>query len=292
MGDLDSAGHDDDLAVYADRYFGALGAAGDWRSLPVAAGVTFTENGQRLALGRGLWRTVTKVAAARGVTVADTAQHQVVTWGMASEAGADVIVGLRLRVEDGQISEIETLVARDPMFGQTDFPPWPSSPSPVFGDVVNPESRASRAELIAAANAYFDGVQDDDADLIPAADDCLRFENGRQTVLNPTAEGYAPGSRVHDRLRLGVRDQVRTRDFRYIEEIRDRRYPVVDVARGLVLGCVFFDHPGQLRDADFASSYQQSNSMMIWELFKVADGLIRRIEAIIGVFPYGMESGW
>jgi hypothetical protein len=291
MGDVDSAGHDDDLVVCAGRYFDALGA-GDWRGLPVAAGVTFTENGQRLPLGRGLWRTVTKAASARAVTVTDTAQHQVVTWGMASEAGKDVIVGARLRVDDGLLSEIETLVVRDPMFGQADFPPWPAAPSAVFGDLVGSGSRASRAELIAAANGYFDGVQDDDADRIPAADDCLRIENGRQTVLNPAADGYAPGSTLHDRLRLGVRDQVRTRDFRYIEEIRDRRYPVVDVPRGLVLGCVFFDHPGQLRDADFASSYLQPNSMMIWELFKVSDGLIKRIEAIIGVFPYGMDSGW
>jgi hypothetical protein len=29
-----------------------------------------------------------------------------------------------------------------------------------------------------------------------------------------------------------------------IERIRDRRCPVIDVERGLVLGLVFFDHPG------------------------------------------------
>jgi hypothetical protein len=226
------------------------------------------------------------------VTVADREQGQVVTWGMVSEAGADVILGVRLRVAGGLISEVETLVARDPLFGQADFPAWPASPSPVFGDVLDPAARASRAELTGAANAYFDGVQEDDADLIPATGDCLRVENGRQTVLNAGGEGYAPGSVLHERIKLGVRDQVRTRDFRYIEEIRDRRYPVIDVARGLVLGCVFFDHPGQLRNAGFASSYLHPNSMMIWEVFKVSGGLIQRIEAIIGVFPYGMASGW
>jgi hypothetical protein len=275
----------------ADRYFELLGT-GDHRQLPVAAGVRFTENGQRLELGRGLWRTVTRAASIRAVTVADREQDQVVSWGMVSEAGEDVILGVRLQVTGGLISEIETLVARDPLFGQSDFPAWPTEPSTVFGDVVDPESRATRAELTGAANAYFDGVQEDDADLIPAADDCLRVENGRQTVLNAHRLGYAPGSVLHDRLKLGVRDQVRTREFRYIEEIRDRRYPVIDVARGLVLGLVFFDHPGQLRDADFASSYLHPNSMMIWELFKVSGGLIRRIEAIIGVLPYGTGSGW
>jgi hypothetical protein len=291
MGERDSAGHGAALEEYADRYFELLGA-GDHRQLPVAAGVRFTENGQQLELGRGLWRTVTGASRTRAVTVADPEQHQVVAWGMASEAGKDVMLGVRLRVDGGLVSEIETLVARDPMFGQAEFPGWPAAPSAVFGDVLDPQGRAGRAELIGAANAYFDGVQDDDADLIPAADDCLRFENGRQTVLNGAGKGYAPGSVLHDRIWLGVRDQVRTRDFRYIEEIRDRRYPVIDVARGLVLGCVFFDHPGQLRDADFPSSYPQPNSMMIWEVFKVCDGLIRRIEAIIGIFPYGMRSGW
>ena len=291
MADRDSAGHDAGLGAYADRYFELLGA-GDHRSLPLAPGVRFTENGQRLELGTGLWRTVTGVADTRAVTVADPEQHQVVAWGIVNEAGVDVILGVRLRVDDGLITEIETLVARDPMFGQADFPARPSSPSPGFADEVEPAARATRAELIAAGNAYFDGVQDDDADLIPAADDCLRVENGRQTVLHASAAGYAPGSVLHERLKLGVRDQVRTRDFRYIEEIRDRRFPVVDVTRGLVLGLVFFDHPGQLRDAGFPSSYPHPNSMMIWELFQVSGGLIRQIEAIIGVFPYGMRSGW
>ena len=30
--------------------------------------------------------------------------------------------------------------------------------------------------------------------------------------------------------------------------------------------------------------------MLIWELFKVAGGLIRRIEAIGAAFPYGMRA--
>jgi hypothetical protein len=31
---------------------------------------------------------------------------------------------------------------------------------------------------------------------------------------------------------------------------------------------------------------------MIWELFKVSGGLIRHIEAVMAMFPYGMRSGW
>jgi hypothetical protein len=56
--------------------------------------------------------------------------------------------------------------------------------------------------------------------------------------------------------------------------------------------CCFFDHPGQLRDGGFRSPIATPTSMMIWELFKVAGGLIRRIEAIWAAFPYGMRAGW
>jgi hypothetical protein len=47
-----------------------------------------------------------------------------------------------------------------------------------------------------------------------------------------------------------------------------------------------------VRGAGFDSPIAAPNSMLIWELFKVAGGLIRRIEAIGAAFPYGMRAGW
>lgn len=286
---------DSDLTALLDEYFSAVGA-GDPAKLPLAGDVRFTENGQDMDLGEGLWATANAPANGTGprrtVTVADSESGQVAGWGMITEADTEEILGVRLKTDRGAITEIETLVARSPLFGQPDFPARLYEPSPQLGDVVEAASRASRGELIQAAGGYLDGVQHDDADLIPVADECLRFENGRQTVLNQGAEGFPPEFALHEGLKLGVRDQVRTSDFRYIEEIRDRRFPVIDTARGLVLAMVFFDHPGQLRDAGYTSPIVHPNSMMIWELFKVSGGLIRRIEAILGVFPYGMRAGW
>ena len=105
-----------DLAWYADRYFELL-ATGDHQALPVAPNVAFTENGQALRLGQGLWATATGAAPTRGMTITDPdgsdgASGQIATWGMASEAGQDVILGLRLKVNSGLITELETLVAR------------------------------------------------------------------------------------------------------------------------------------------------------------------------------------
>lgn len=275
-----------------DAYFEAL-ATGDPAPLPLAAGVRFTENGQELPLGKGLWATATGVAARRTVVVADSGEGQLAGWGMVSKAGQDALLGVRLKTDgDGAIGEIETLVARRPLFGRTAFPETLFKPSPYIDDIIDPARRGTRADLIAAANGYLDGVARDDADLIPAADECVRFENGLQTTLNAEGVGFPPEFALHEGLKLGVREQVRTSDFRYIEDIRDRRFPVADTERGLVLAMVFFDHPGQLRKADFTSPIASPNSMIIWELFKVDGGLIRRIEAILSPFPYGMRAGW
>ncbi len=279
------------------EYYAAL-AAGDPGRLPLAADAKFTENGQRIAIGTGLWATATGAADSLVVTVSEeayaaggTAGHAA-GWGMVEEGGEDALLGVRLKTTGRVISEIETLVVRRGPFGRDTFPGSLREPSPRMPDIIDPAERGTREDLVAAAHGYLDGVSNDDADLIPAADDCLRIENGLQTVLNPDGAGFPEAFVSSGGLGLGVRDQIRTRAFRYIEGIRDRRVVAADTARGLVLVCCFFDHPGQLRDADFTSPIASPNSMMIWELFKVAGGRIRRIEAIGAAFPYGMRAGW
>ena len=288
------------------EYYAAL-AAGDPGRLPLAADVRFTENGQRIAVGTGLWATATRAADSRVVTVSEEASGaggtagSVAGWGMITEGGAedadgaDALLGVRLKTTGKAISEIETLVVRRAPFGRTTFPERLLGPSAAMAQIVEPADRGTREDLVRAANGYLAGVVRDDAGLIPAADDCVRIENGLQTVLNPDADGF-PETFVSSGglggLGLGVRAQIGTLAFRYIEDIRDRRFVAADTERGLVLACCFFDHPGKVRGAGFDSPIAAPNSMLIWELFKVAGGLIRRIEAIGAAFPYGMRAGW
>jgi hypothetical protein len=283
-----------------DEYYAAL-AAGQPGLLPLAADARFTENGQQIAMGTGLWATATAAPDSRVVTVAEESHGpegttgQVAGWGMITEGGeggADALLGVRLKTTGKTISEVETLVVRRKPFGGDAFPARLTKVSEPMLEVIDPSERGSREDLVEAANGYLDGVARDDAGLIPAADDCIRIENGLQTVLNTDTTEFPPGLAFSDGLKLGVREQIRTRAFRYIEDIRDRRYVVADTSRGLVLVCCFFDHPGQLRGADFDSPIATPNSMLIWEMFKISGGLIRRIEAIGTAFVYGTRHPW
>ncbi len=282
------------LDRYAGRYFEVL-ATGSHERLPTAPGVVFTENGQLLELGRGLWATATGAAATRAVTVADDAAGQVAAWGMVREAGRDAILGVRLKVESGLITEIETFVVRiDDVVSGSGFLDASrlAQPTPGLLDPVREPGRPTRDELCRAADGYLDGVSSGDADLIPVADDCLRIENGVQTVLLPAGRPVLPGREPNPVTQLGVAQQVRAGHTRHIAAARDRRMYLTDPARGLVLVSFLFDHPGKVRGWQGRAPFIAPNSMPAWEVFKVSSGLIRHIEAIISIFPYGMRWGW
>ncbi len=84
-----------------------------------------------------------------------------------------------------------------------------------------------------------------------------------------------------------------------MSRIRDRRYVAVDPERGLVLAFVFFDHfAGDTRRFTTPSGRAvtagpaQPWTWYIAELFRVENGKLRRIEAVLERVPYGMTSGW
>lgn len=62
----------------------------------------------------------------------------------------------------------------------------------------------------------------------------------------------------------------------------------------------FFDHNGTVAGYtdpagtkhDFSASLRQPSTLMIGEVFKVKDGRIRQIEAVLASVPYKMTAGW
>jgi hypothetical protein len=278
------------LEGLVDQYLSAL-VAHDLSRLPLAKTVKFTEDGQRLELGDGLWNTASALGIYK-LYVADPQAGQVGFFGTIRENGTPAILALRLKVEAGRICEIETLVARDEAGAQG--LEKLDGPHPVFLETIPLADRASRKELIETANIYFKGLERNDGKgVYPFTDDCSRLENGKQTTNNPSEE-----ARPFDVGALGCKEQFEIGFFRFVTRIRDRRFVAVDQERGLVLAFVFFDHAGNIPTVTLTDGrtipirVARPWTWEIAELFKVEKGLLRQIEAVIREAPYGMNSGW
>jgi hypothetical protein len=135
---------------------------------------------------------------------------------------------------------------------------------------------------------YFAGLERNDGrGDYPFADECIRVENGFRTTgvpPGPTADKtpYAEAFRA-----LSAKEQFQTGYFRFVDRIRERRFPVIDPARGLVFAFAFFDHSGTVRDYELAdgtpirSAVERPFSWMIAEAFRIERGLITRIEGLM-----------
>jgi hypothetical protein len=279
------------LNGFADQALAAF-VAHDPSRLPLAKEVKYTENGQVLRLGDGLWGIVTAVGNYK-IYADDPQAGQVMFMGVLQENGAPVILNLRLKVELKRITEIEAVVARKEA-GSFARPENLVQPNPIFAETVAPAERRSRQNMIAIANSYFSAIEKGHASYVPFDKDCNRIESGVQTTNNPNPN-QGTSNTV---LGLGCADQIKTGQFQADSLIRDRRFLVVDEERGLVLVGTFFDHDATLRSyklTDGRTVQQTRTAPWTWqiaELFKIKDGKIMRIEAIVNAVPYGMKSGW
>ena len=261
------------LIAMADRYLAAL-AKRDPSSLPLSSNVKFTENGARLAIGEGLWKVPTKLVARRDV-FADPVSGEVAVWSVLNEGGAPILLSARLRIQDQRIHEIETVVARKgshALFAPDEFAALPS----VYQQVLEPAQRTPRDRLRAIADGYFEGIARHDDRLVSSASDCNRFENGVRMTNRPgsTATPRACATAVNR--------------LTHIKAVPERRYPVVDEERGVVLSMVLFDIPA---DAG-ATPPREARMLLLAELFKISGGEIQRIETVMHNLPYGTGSGW
>lgn len=272
------------LITVMDRYLDVLVAQKGERPR-IAPNLRYTENTRTLPLGTGLWRTA-RGRNPDGHYFVDVDTGGVEFWGALDEMGAEVIYGVRLRVEGNLISEMETVVVRG---GGTFFVPSVVVDQQTdFHEILSEEERSSRDELIAVANAYFDSIELSDGSILPVADDCRRVVNGAVDSM----EDLGRLDEKEQHRALGVAEQMTARHYSYIEALRERRFPVVDPLRGIVVCHVLFDHPGDLPRADGDLVFSSPNTMLVFEAFKVRSGVLREVWAIGTALPYGIHSGW
>ena len=283
------------LTGLLDRYVEALVARQPSR-LPLASSVTFTENGQRLELGDGLWHTVTGKGGYQ-LDMADVETGQAILMGTIREADTATIFVLRLGVTGQRIAEIETLVIRNKDAAES--LDKIATPRRAWYTAVPEAERHSRADLVRIANMYFSGIElNDGKGVYPLHESCARLENGSVTAGDPALVPGAPPT-APNRTRTSCLQQFQSGVFFYVTRIRDRRFVAIDRERGIAFAFAFFDNAsgdarhGTLRNGRTVSSGPSIPwTWQIAEFFKIEKGLIGPVESVLHQVPYGMGSGW
>ncbi len=284
------------LEGFADKYLDAV-IAHDPKRAPLAHDVKFTENGQRLELGDGLWRTLTAKGTYR-TFVTDPKSGQVTFLGSIKEADIYAMLALHLTVHRGQITAVETLVQRNERSGEG-F----EKIGYKWADPIPSSERMSHDDLVKTANMYFSGMEKNDGKgVYPFADDCNRIENGTFTTNAPAPAGQTrpdPKTSSNYSAQWSCKEQFQSGLLHFVSRIRDRRYVTVDPEHGLVFAFCFFDHmAGDTRNFQtpdgraVTAGPKQPWTWEIAEAFKIEHGQIHQIQAIMEHVPYGMTSGW
>lgn len=277
------------LYAVLDSYLVAL-VARDLAKVDWAPMVRATENNVELAIGDGLWGTVTG-RGSYDLRFADIHTGQVGLFTTVQETQHDSAMVLRIGVDRGDaITEVETLVVR-----QVDealiFPSPRFEPKAAFQEPIPDHKRMTRERLLSIADGYFSTLQQNDGQLFTRFHpECERVENGVQTTNNPDF----PLVNAH----LGCEEQFRMGFYRYDDRLRGRRYPLIDEPHGLVFAHAFIDHRGRLArytltdGTEIESHIRRPHSFYLSELFRVEEGAIRQIEANFITVPYHMPSPW
>jgi hypothetical protein len=167
------------LDSLTDAYFTAL-AAGDPSSLPLASNLKFTENAQESEIGTtAFWMNAGEVEYSQRAL--DTEQCSVAAQAVVPEDGTDLPIALRIRVEGGQMTEIETIVVRQgdytASFAVDSNPGAIVSADASIGwhDEVPEADRPTRQQLTSWIDKYFRAFP---SGVCNVTSSCRRLENG------------------------------------------------------------------------------------------------------------------
>jgi len=179
-----------------DRFLDAV-VAKDPDKAELWTGFRQTQNAVLTPAGKGIWETNSGIGTI-DQRFYDPENGQAVFYGTMKEGEKTSIASVRIKVAGDKVTEAEWHVAR------SDSPGIMGDPkNPVFDLdhlLANPPSkrtipasqRATREELIAAVNSYFDGIVFQSGRYVLANRGCVRFENGmgppEHTRLGPAPE--------------------------------------------------------------------------------------------------------
>jgi len=281
------------LIGHVRQYMAAL-AKQDPKAASFAPYVRFTENNVTIPVGKGLWRSVSKVAD-DALEVADAQTGNAAWFGVVWEHGVPAYYAMRIHVSRGKIDEVETVVHRKTGLPAPFGPIDKVTHDPEFQQVLPRAEQRSRERLIAVAQSYFNTVERNDGTVFaPFTEDCGRLENGISTTAPPPGGGGGNAAAIAS----GCRNQFLLGLYFINKRVRERRYPIVDVERGVVVASGFFDHDNSFdrypisNGGEMKTALKWPNSITLLEAFRVKDSAIQRIEAVFTYVPYAMHNPW
>jgi hypothetical protein len=285
------------LVALMDQYLAAL-AKHDPSSVPLASNVKLVENTEVTPIGKGLWETATGGPTEFKIYVADPVAGQIGFIGVIQENNKPTILGARLKVMDGKITEIDHLVIHS---GDEPLNPNMAKPRPGLLQPLQPSERVPRDQMLIIANSYYEAIVQDNGEIAPFADECQRRENGGITANDQTQtpeEAKKDDFSVFRKMKCG--GQLSTGVMSYITDINRRRLLAVDEEMGLVFAFSIFVHDGEPKVMKIIGVPGITERPNIWgpfdlpaaHIFKIRNGKIFEIEAIGYMAKHGVKNGW
>lgn len=276
------------LLQLADRTMEAV-ARQDFRSLPWADPTRFTENNVPLMIGDSWWGSAGETVGNKAFALADEETGNVIWFGTIWDHDEPSFGAIRLVAPDGKIEAMEVIAGRKPWpipFGD----PRAFALSPEMNRPVAASERRPRERLIDLADAYLATKQRNNSALLAQfAGNCAIMENGVQ-VTSAEAEHEPRAKDCASVFKQGL--------FAPVDRIRDRRFPIVDTERGLVLAISVQDIP--TRETSFRTAAgikvdlkrDYPLSRLVAELVKVEGDRVVRAEGVVASLPYRMPTPW
>jgi len=265
------------LTGVIDAYYAAL-LANDASTLRQATRARITDNGAEKRLADTFWAGAEEIVWR--FDIVNTDRGDTGTQAVIRNAdGSKTMHVVRLKILNGAIAEIETVKANEGDADRLWGPDQLTAVSPDLTHSIREAERDSYYELIAAAEGYWRAFQTNGtpayrpARLMP---DARRYENGLQTTGVVRNGEYQSAQRGFDEGRFLNRN------------IWDRRYPVVDEERGIVLSIVRFGIKGGAQ----SQSTVTANDRLVAEFFAVKRGYIQEVQAVLFNLPDAQPTGW
>lgn len=239
----------------------------DPSGLPVAKSFRYTENSKEQALGKGLWRSATKLRGYRQDFI-DERTGVVGSHVILEESGAPTLLVLRLKIENDLITEIETVTTRSRTEGAIFNIDGLQTPSEGMQYVPKLSQLNSRDDLIRIGSLYPKGLEEGSFVTVdvPYTPEAYRIENGAM-MAGPQC------TRVPDCV------NIKTQKISPGRKGLTRRLIVADERMGIAWYRLSWPRGTHQR-------------LVVWEAFKVYDGKMHAVEAFMKMDPEDLGDGW